>query len=52
MNILSIVRRIGSLPAIKRQMLPALVKGMALLEGLERTDRRRRRRRRRPPPKE
>jgi hypothetical protein len=51
MNIIGIMRRIGSIPGVQRQTLLTLAKCVALLEGLDRTDRRRRRRRKPQPPK-
>jgi hypothetical protein len=50
MNILSIVRKIGSMPGVRRPTLSMLAKSMALLEGLDHDERRRRKRRRKPAP--
>ena len=50
MNVVSIIRRIGAIPAVRQHALPTLVKCIALLEGLDHAEHRRRRRRR-PHPK-
>jgi hypothetical protein len=50
MNILGIVRQIGSLPGVRRPTLSVLAKSMALLEGLNQAEHRRRKRRRKPAP--